>query len=396
MFRDLLQAILDKIEAGSTAALATVVQGIGSTPRHSPAKMVIGEDGFSRGSIGGGSLEFRVIQDAQRCLKDGMSCLLDYSLNGKGSESLGLCGGTNSVFIDVFRRNAYGTLETQVLGDLIRSLQAGEQASLVTIIRSPNEELWRLGAKMLVRTDGSITGTIGGGEFEAVAAGEAHRAFEANYSRRLGYSVEKGLVSPLAASRRAEVELFVDVFHPKPVLVIVGAGHIGQALTKLGKLLDMHVIVVDDRPEYVCSERLPCADDVVSVPYDAKTETLAPMPLTITPSTFVVLATWGWDGPALRQIIGSPAAYIGLVASSRKAAILFEDMRREGIDEASLAQVYVPAGLDLGAESPGEIALAISAEILMVQRRRNGRSLKDLTQHVETAPLPRHMNRVTV
>jgi len=137
-------------------------------------------------------------------------------------------------------------------------------------------------------------------------------------------------------------------------------------------MLKWRVIAVDDRPEFIEAARLPDADKRILVKYDPAGETLAPMPLEITPSTFVLVATWGWDEPALRQVIGSPAAYIGLVASARKSIIIFRDLVNEGISPELLARVRVPTGLDLGAETPMEIALSIMAEMLMVQRHATG------------------------
>jgi xanthine dehydrogenase accessory factor len=99
------------------------------------------------------------------------------------------------------------------------------------------------------------------------------------------------------------------------------------------------------------------------------------MPLEITPSTYIVLATWGWDEPALKQIANSSAAFIGLVASSRKAIIIFRELIKEGISADALARIRVPVGLDLGGEAPGEIALAIMAELLMASRGGAGEPL---------------------
>jgi xanthine dehydrogenase accessory factor len=106
------------------------------------------------------------------------------------------------------------------------------------------------------------------------------------------------------------------------------------------------------------------------------------MQLTITPSTFILVATWGWDLPALRQILDSSAAYIGLVASSRKSIILFRELINEGVAPELLARVRVPTGLDLGAEMPMEIALAILAEMLMIHRNATG---VPLAQHKGSA-----------
>lgn len=143
----------------------------------------------------------------------------------------------------------------------------------------------------------------------------------------------------------------------------------------MSKLLGWHVVVVDDRADFITPERLPDADERILVRYEPHGESLDPMPVSITPTTFVLLATWGWDEPALRQVVNTPAAYIGLVASARKSIIIFRDLMKEGISPDVLARVRVPTGLDLGAETPSEIALSILAEMLMVQRGATGMPL---------------------
>jgi xanthine dehydrogenase accessory factor len=171
----------------------------------------------------------------------------------------------------------------------------------------------------------------------------------------------------------------VDVIQPRPELLVIGAGHIGLALATIGRIVGMRVVVIDDRPEW--AERFPDADEVVIVPYDPETETLQPIPVAITPSTHIVVATWGWDEPALAQVATSPAPYIGLVASRRKAKIIFDGLLERGVPEEVLANVRVPAGLDLRAETPPEIALSIMAEILLLQRDATGLPLMEIKGH---------------
>jgi len=168
------------------------------------------------------------------------------------------------------------------------------------------------------------------------------------------------------------------VLQPQPRLLILGAGHIGLELARLGRMLDMHVQVVDDRPEFTDPDHVAAANEVLLVRYDPRTEELAPLPVQVTPSTCVVVATWGWDQPALLQIAGSDAAYIGLVASLRKARIIFDHLLKQGVSSEALAQVRVPAGLDLGAETPAEIALSIMAEIIMTHRGASGQRLMEV------------------
>jgi len=127
--------------------------------------------------------------------------------------------------------------------------------------------------------------------------------------------------------------------------VITRAGHIGLALAGMGRILGMRVVVVDDRLEWF--QRFPEADEAIIVAYDAAMEALAPIPVTLARSSHVVITTWGWDEPALEQVASSPAAYIGLVASRRKAKQIFEDLVAGVVPAEDLAQVQLAAGLDL-------------------------------------------------
>lgn len=254
-----------------------------------------------------------------------------------------------------------------------QALENGEPIALVVIIQA--NPPWMVGNKLLVRRDGSSLGRLGDERLTQFILPIAQRAIKTSHGPRVAVIERDGTLveaSPLEAS---DVELFVEVLRPSPTLLLIGAGHIGEALIKLAKLLQWRVVVVDDRRDFLAPERLPDADKRILVPYDPATETLAAMPVQITPSTFIVVATWGWDEPALRQIASSPAAFIGLVASSRKAIFIFRELLKDGISVDALARIHVPVGLDLGGEAPSEIALAIMAEILMASKAGSGEPL---------------------
>lgn len=251
--------------------------------------------------------------------------------------------------------------------------QEGKSAALATIIRADSR--WSVGAKMVVRTEGSTLGNLGDEQLSARAIAVARAAMLSGQSRQVTYLWTDGALVDAPPSAFGDVEVFVQVLLPSPTLLLIGAGHIGQAIVKLAKLLQWRVVVVDDRPDFITPVRLPNADERILVNYERETETLDAMPITVTSSTFILVATWGWDEPALRQIIHTPAAYIGLVASARKSIIIFRDLIKEGIAPETLARVRVPTGFDLGAETPMEIALAIMAEMLMLYRHATGMPL---------------------
>lgn len=237
---------------------------------------------------------------------------------------------------------------------------------------------------MLVGNDGSTLGNLGDEQLAARTLLFARAALASGESRRVTYVRRNGEFVEALTGEPGDVDVFIEILQSNPTLLLIGAGHIGLAIVKLAKLLNWRVVAVDDRPDFIAAARLPDADERILVKYDPASEALDPMPLEITPSTFILVATWGWDEPVLRQIVNAPAAYIGLVASARKSIIIFRDLIGEGISPELLARVRVPTGLDLGAETPMEIALSIMAEMLMVQRHATG---APLIQHKGSAIL---------
>jgi xanthine dehydrogenase accessory factor len=172
------------------------------------------------------------------------------------------------------------------------------------------------------------------------------------------------------------VEVYIECIKPLDELVIVGAGHIAQPLATIGRLLDFRVIVVDDRPEFASSERFPGADQVVVADFD---DPFAQIP--VGPRTYLVLVTRGhrYDFDCLRVLAtsGAEPAYLGMIGSRRRVRATFEQLAQEGIDARWLEQVHAPIGLDIHAETPGEIAVAIAAEMIFEAR---GGSIRPLSE----------------
>jgi xanthine dehydrogenase accessory factor len=385
--KEIFQAVSRALAAERPVALVTVIRSIGSTPRHAAAKMVVEADGSHTGSIGGGSMERQAIQDACGALSRGQSDLFRYSLIGKTPNSVGLCGGTQEVLIDVLNPpqwNGQWRHALRLFDQIVADCEAGKPAALVTVVHSEHDAAWPVGQKMLVRHDGSTALEPSSAGLAMSIVGEARKALQRSHSVRLGYKAHRDKFKTLNSVDREPLEVFVDVIEPRSELLIVGAGHIGLALAGFGQVMGMRVVVVDDRPEW--AERFPDVDEMIVVPYDPETETLDPIPFVITPSTRVVVATWGWDEPALEQVLNSPAPYIALVASRRKAHIIFQDLLQRGISKDVLSQVRVPAGLDLGAETPEEIALSIVAEMLVVQRDATCLPLLEVRGHPLAQP----------
>jgi len=268
----------------------------------------------------------------------------------------------------------------EIMKAALEALSRRETFALATVVRVRGSAPRHSSAKMLVWKDGRTKGTIGGAALEQKVIADAIDALEDGKPR---YETYLFSTRPEDQQRSVglcggEVDIYIDIIRPDPTLMLIGAGHIALPLARMGALLGMRIVVVDDRPDYANQERFPEAAEICIVQYDEQTEALSPIEASIDPSTYVVVATWGYDQPALAQILKKDPAYVALVASPVKARTIFERLRDEGIPDEKLAQVRTPAGLDIGAETPAEIALAILAEIVALSRSRTGRPLGEI------------------
>lgn len=244
---------------------------------------------------------------------------------------------------------------------------------LCTIIQSHGSTPRRASSKMLVFPDGSILGTIGGGEMENRVISEALQTIEAGQPRLLKYSMtdpQRG--DPGVCG--GQLEIYVEPILPKPVLVVIGAGHVGKAVAHLAKWLGFRVAINDDRPEFCTPEAVPDGDEFYPVPLAELSQRLK-----ITPWTYLVLTTRGVniDVPGLPALLDSPAAYIGVIGSKRRWATTRKQLLEAGVGKALLDKVISPIGLELNAETPEEIAVSIMAEIIMFRQGGDGKPMRD-------------------
>jgi len=257
----------------------------------------------------------------------------------------------------------------------LEAIRQGEPAAVATVIAVRGATPRKVGAKMLVYADGRTIGTVGGGPMEAQVIEEARAALAEGQSRELQYQPESGSVGRLAPAEErgalaicgGDMRIFIEVLLSRPTLLIIGGGHIGQALAELGMFLGYRIAVLDERPEVVTVERFPQADVLLSGPLDQQ---LRAIPLT--ERTYVVLVPphHSRDEEALAVLARHPVPYVGLLGSGRRTRATFERARATGVPDVFLARVHTPVGLDIGAETPREIAVSILAEIIAVQRGR--------------------------
>lgn len=340
--------LFDHIEqlqrATGSVAVATLVSTRGTTPRKEGAKMLVGEGGRVLGSVTiGGCVDAQVIEEAARVLEDRRPRLLELSLGDEEAWEIGLtCGGTIEVFVEPLALDLYARAR--------RHAASGGRGAVVTRLDDQ-------ASKLLVLDDGTVSGTLGDRFLDERFAAEARAALADERPRTVFLE---------------GVRAFLEVFAPPAQLIVVGAGHVAMPLTALARVLGYRTVVLDGRPRFATRERFPDVDDLrVGIP----SELIRDYPLT--PATAVVLVAhdYKYDLPVLRHALGSPVGYIGMLGSARRGAALLKILREEGVSEAELARVHVPIGLDLGARTAAEIALAILAEIQLVRGGGTGEPL---------------------
>lgn len=259
-----------------------------------------------------------------------------------------------------------------LLAELLESIGDHRSVAMVTVVKATGDYTAALGRHALVWLDRDPLGSLNLGALEARVLADATKALTQRRPQMLTYA-------------DGQVELFVEVQRRPPTLIIVGAGHIAQPLATLGKLIDFEVVVIDDRPQYANAERFPQADRVIAAPFRP---TLRNWP--IDADTFIVLVTRGHshDVDCLLEVIDSPARYIGMIGSKRRVRAVFDLLEEEqGIPREKFGRVYAPIGLDIGAESPAEIGVAVIAEVIKVYRGGRAESLSDALRADRRLPL---------
>ena len=247
----------------------------------------------------------------------------------------------------------------------------GESAALCTITQATGSTPRRAGSKMLVFPDGSIEGTIGGGEMESLVVREAQAAMEDGKMRLVEYS----LTDPQRGDPGVcggQLEVYVEPLTPRPTVIVVGAGHVGKAVAHLAKWLGFHVVINDDRKEFAAEKNAPRADEYI-------TGQLSELPdeYRVTSQCYIILTTRNMqvDVAGLPALLQTPAAYIGVIGSRRRWESTHKMLLEQGIAEEDLARVVSPMGLELNAETPEEIAVSILAEVLMLRGGGSGQRM---------------------
>ena len=339
--RDVLADIRRWQERGERVALATVVATRRSAPRPVGSKLAVSESGELAGSVSGGCVESDVVLAAQEILAGGEPRLVTYGITDDMALSVGLpCGGEIDVFVEP-------------LGEVV---DGDDRAVLFTVIAGDE-----LGAKLLVREDGSVSG-----DGPAELAELAHDALRTGRSHVVGDTV------------------FADVFGPPPRLFVYGAVDTAEALCRAAKLLGWRTIVADARARFATPERIPSADELIVAWPEEAVEQVRP---DLATAILVLTHDDKFDLPMLKAALASHAFYVGALGSRRNQERRRGLLLEAGVPAHEIERINGPAGLDIGAESPAETALSMLAEILAVRVGRTGGPLRLSSQRIHAEPV---------
>lgn len=331
--KELLPDIERWRDAGKKVAIATVVQAYGSAPRRPGAKMAVSEDGEFVGSVSGGCVENDVVEHAKQVIDEDHPRLVPYGISDEMAFNVGLaCGGQIEVFIQPFGK----------------AFPTEKPVAFAYVVDGPEQ-----GSGLLAWEFGKHRGSVGqGDEFDDRVARDAMALLKDGRSGQLRYED-----APNGPTR-----LFVDAYPAQPTIVIFGGVHTGVALAQLAKSVGgFRVVVVDARGAWATPERFPTADEIHVMHAD---DYLKGHPLTSQSYVAVLSHDPKLDDPALLGALKSDARFVGAIGSPKTQRERRQRLGEAGLTEEQLNRLYGPIGLDIGAQSPEEIGVAILGQII--------------------------------
>ena len=352
--RDILSDLLHWRDEGKSIALATVIETWGSSPRKAGSKMGLTLDGRIAGSVSGGCVENAVVEAGIESLKTNRPRLLHFGVADETAWQVGLaCGGSIDVFVQPFNEVIFGSVNSILEND--------EQAVTVTVIQGGEDVL---GREVVLDVNGNITGSIGN-EWDEKVFPIMEDALAQGVSRRITLD--------------EQTQIFVEIIRPPLTLIIVGGAHISIALSSLAKTLGYHTVVIDPRKVWGSEERFPNVDELIQSWIPEAFERVQ-----ITSSTAIAMLTHDpkLDDPALKIALNSPAFYVGALGSKTTNAKRRGRLMNDGVTESQLSRLHAPIGLNIGAQTPEEIALAIMAEVVEAHRKQNQVDVKEEAKKV--------------
>lgn len=264
-------------------------------------------------------------------------------------------------------------MEEKILLKIYESLNRGESVAMAVVNQEIGSAPRRKGSIMAIWQDGRILGSIGGGKVEYVVIDKAKHCIEQREDCNFEYKLnEQGT---LGMQCGGEVKGFIKVFYPRNKLIIAGAGHIGEKLNKMAKILDFYTVILDDREEYANRERFEDADEIIVGDIGENLTNYQ-----VNEQDYIVIVTKGHleDKDALKAVVTKQSAYIGMIGSEKKIKYVMNELMTDGIPKEELQKVYAPMGLNISSNLPEEIALGILSEIALIKNKGTLNHRKDL------------------
>ncbi|UCF91579.1 MAG: XdhC family protein [Desulfobacterales bacterium] len=337
------------LTTGKRLVLARIIKQVGSAPRALGTKFIVLEDGSQVGTIGGGSLEYQVSEKAKEVFQKDRSFVLHFRLTGQQvARTEMLCGGIVDVFLEPLSPENSTALtvfrKAEALADM------GRKGTLLTLVAEGIDSKAEK-CRLLITEDGAVTGSMG--DIPPLEASDLQQWIQAR----------KPLLRELHPGTEGLL-LFVEPIEPDAVLYLFGAGHVSTFIAPLAKMVGFRVCVIDDRPEFANAERFPNADEFIVCPFADAFQRIA-----VTAASYVSIITRGHihDREVLRAALQANPAYIGMIGSQRKRQMIYQSLLDEGIAPERLERVSSPIGLEIGAETPEEIAVSIVAELIQAR-----------------------------
>jgi len=252
---------------------------------------------------------------------------------------------------------------TDIYQELARIRAEGEEAALATVISAGGSTPREEGAKMLVRVDGSILGSIGGGNIEKQVIEEAVKVIKRGRPQRLDYHLKEG--GEVGMICGGDMEVFIEPILSTPTMYIFGGGHIALCLAEMARLVGFKIAVIDDREEFASSQRFPGAELTMVGDFAEAFQKLE-----IDKSSYIVIVTHGHEGDevVLEGALATRARYIGMIGSKAKNRVILSHLLAKGMPQEQLDRVHAPIGLEIYSQTPEEIAVSILAEVIKVRR----------------------------
>jgi len=282
----------------------------------------------------------------------------------------------------------YNCTGMDVYEELLRLRKLGQKCAIATIVQVRGSIPSYESAKLLVREDGSMIGTIGGGCVEAEVWNAAREVIEKEQPRHLSFNLGQDAAYDNGLICGGQLDVFVEPVLPVPGVFIFGAGHISKSISKVANLAGFSTTIVDNRENFANRERFPEAAEIYAEEYE---EVFAKLPVNET--SYLVVVTRGHrdDMRVLRWAVSTNARYIAMIGSKRKVINVVKELEKEGIAHESFARVFAPMGLEIGAVSPEEIAVSVVAEMIAVRRNADS-DWRALSKSVLAGERPRALS----